>query len=224
LSQSLSCLDAPRPLWRLLPLIEAPGRVQMAIDRWLLEQHRYHGHPPILRFYTWQPAAISLGVSQRRRYPDHWQHLTWRGQTVDLVQRPSGGRGVLHQGDLTYAVVTSHLPGNVDQGYRTLCQFLIKGWRSLGVELRFGTPDRRYVRSHNCFGLATNADLVDALGHKFIGSAQLKQGKYLLQHGSMVLQPDPELFERVFQTHPPAPPHRRGEPSQSCPLRRYQPP
>ncbi|MBE9137285.1 lipoate--protein ligase family protein [Nodosilinea sp. LEGE 07088] len=180
----------------------------MAIDTWLLDQHQHHGHPPALRFYTWTPAAISLGVSQRRQVPTHWHQLTWQGSPVELVQRPTGGRGVLHQGDLTYSLVTSHLEGSRDQVYRTLCQFLIEGWGQLGVPLDFGQPSRAYLRSqsvpfrelHNCFALATSADLVDANGHKVIGSAQLRRGPYLLQHGSMGLSPDADLWQQVFQT------------------------
>jgi lipoate-protein ligase A len=194
-------------LWRLIPPLEAPGAVQMAIDTWLLEQHQHHGHPPALRFYTWNPAAISLGVSQRRQVPDHWQHLTWRGQPVELVQRPTGGRGVLHQGDLTYALVTSQVPGSRPEAYEFLCQFLIAGWARLGIDLHFG--DRGHTRSHNCFALATGADLVDAQGHKVIGSAQLRRGPYLLQHGSMALNPDGALWEAVFQT--PAPPVNQAQ-------------
>jgi lipoate-protein ligase A len=48
-----------KQVWRLIPLLEAPGQVQMAIDGWLLEQHLL-GHPSSLRFYTWSPPAISL--------------------------------------------------------------------------------------------------------------------------------------------------------------------
>lgn len=189
----------------------------MAIDAWLLDQHQHHGHPPTLRFYTWSPAAISLGVSQRHKIPEHWRGLWWQDQLVDLVQRPTGGRGVLHQGDLTYALVSSSVAGTRDQVYRFLCQFLIKGWRDLGVDLDFGQPSRNYGRSrsvpfrelHNCFALATSADLVDAWGHKVIGSAQLRRGSYLLQHGSMGLEPNAELWQRVFQT--PAPPPSQAQ-------------
>ena len=53
-------------VWRLIPLLSASGSVQMAIDQWLLEQHLAGKHPPTLRFYTWQPTAISLGYHQRR--------------------------------------------------------------------------------------------------------------------------------------------------------------
>ena len=122
-----------------------------------------------------------------------------------------GGRGVLHQGDLTYAVVTSHIPGNLDQVYRTICQFLIEGWKSLGVELQFGQPDRQV------FEIAKTALALPPMPIWSIpratsssGSAQLKQGKYTLQHGAMLLRPDPDLFQRVFHCPPPDPVHRQG--------------
>ncbi len=191
------------PVWRLIPYLDGPGALHMALDEWLLTQHQHHGHPPSLRFYTWKPAAISLGLSQHRTYPPHWQQLTWQGQPLELVPRPSGGRGVLHQGDLTYALVTS-AAGSRQQVYAHLCQFLIEGWRRLGLELRFGDPNPHYGRSPNCFSQATAADLITQTGRKFIGSAQLKRGMAVLQHGSMQIGGDPDLFEQVFQT--PAPP------------------
>lgn len=185
-------------VWRLIPLLNASGKVQMAIDRWLLEQHQ-SGHPPALRFYTWSPAAISLGYHQHK-YPEHWQHLVWQGEKVDLVRRPTGGRAVLHQGDLTYAVVTSELVGTRVQVYEKICEFLIQGWRSLNVQLHYGTAGRGYIHNPNCFGTATGADLVLPDGTKFIGSAQLRRGGAILQHGSIRLQPDTELFAEVFGT------------------------
>ena len=184
-------------MWRLIPLLEAAGDVQMAIDRWLLEQHQSGKHPPTLRFYTWSPPAISLGYHQRQ-YPESWQHLTWQGQKLDLVRRPSGGRAVLHQGDLTYAVVTSGLMGSRLQVYEKICEFLIQGWRSLGVQLHYGTAGRGYIHNPNCFGTATSADLVLPDGSKLIGSAQLRGAGVILQHGSIRLQPDAELFNQVF--------------------------
>ncbi|WP_422394179.1 lipoate--protein ligase family protein [Nostoc flagelliforme] len=171
----------------------------MAIDRWLLEQHYSRNHPPTLRFYTWSPPAISLGYHQRQ-YPEYWQNLIWQGQKLDLVQRPTGGRAVLHQGDLTYAIVTSGLTGSRLRVYETICEFLIQGWRSLGVELHYGTAGRGYIHNPNCFGTATSADLVLPDGGKLIGSAQLRRGGVILQHGSIRLQPDAELFTQVFGT------------------------
>lgn len=184
-------------VWRLIPLLEAAGDVQMAIDRWLLEQHQCGKHPPTLRFYTWSPPAISLGYHQRQ-YPEFWQNLSWQGEKLNLVRRPTGGRAVLHQGDLTYAVITSGISGSRLQIYEKICEFLIQGWRSLGVELRYGTAGRGYIHNPNCFGTATGADLVLPDGTKLIGSAQLRRGEVILQHGSIRLQPDIELFTQVF--------------------------
>lgn len=169
----------------------------MAIDAWLLEQHRLGKHPPTLRFYTWSPPAISLGYHQRH-YPLHWENLVWRDQPIDLVRRPSGGRAVLHQGDLTYAVITSGIAGNRMQAYQRICEFLIQGWQAIGVPLQYGEAGRGYIHNPNCFGTATGADLVMDSGIKLIGSAQLRRGDAILQHGSMQLNPDPTLFEQVF--------------------------
>ena len=172
----------------------------MAIDAWLLDRQS-QGHPPTLRFYTWNPAAISLGYHQRQ-IPEHWANLTWQGAAVEQMRRPTGGRAVLHQGDLTYAVVTSGLKGDRLQVYQTLCEFLIQGWRSLGVELHYGSAGRGYIHNPNCFGTATGADLLTIEGAKLIGSAQLYRGSAVLQHGSMPLNLDPDLFEQVFGTRP----------------------
>ena len=169
----------------------------MAIDRWLLEQHQLGLHPPTLRFYTWSPPAISLGYHQSN-WPEYWQQLTWKGSPVELVRRPTGGRAVLHQGDLTYAVVTSGLTGSRVQVYQTICEFLIQGWRALGVELHYGSAGRGYIHNRNCFGTATGADLILADGSKLIGSAQHRRGGAILQHGSIRLEPDAALEAQVF--------------------------
>lgn len=183
--------------WCFLPFSQASGTQHMAIDEWLLEQHRHNHHPATLRFYTWHPTTISLGYHQRK-IPDYWSDLTWQGQPVQWVRRPTGGRAVLHQGDLTYMVVTSDIPGKQTDVYEHICQFLIQGWRSLGIELHYGEKGRGYIGNPNCFATATGADLVTTEGHKFIGSAQLRRGNAVLQHGSMLLNPDPQLFQQVF--------------------------
>ena len=171
----------------------------MAIDRYLLEQHCQGKNPPSLRFYTWQPAAISLGYHQKD-YPLTWEQLTFQSQPLDIVRRPTGGRAVLHQGDLTYAVITSIPPGKRLEVYKQICKFLISGWRSLGVNLDYGNATKEYIQHSNCFATATGSDLVTSTGNKVIGSAQLRRGKSVLQHGSMILNTKPELYEQVFMT------------------------
>jgi lipoate-protein ligase A len=194
----------PKLCWRLIPLLRASGQLQMAIDQWLLEQHQAREHPPVLRFYTWALPTISLGYHQRR-WPESWQQLSWKETPIQLVRRPTGGRAVLHQGDLTYMVVTSELTGKRLEAYKAICEFLIRGWRSLGVDLHYGSAGREYAHNPSCFGTATGADLLTADGYKLIGSAQLRRGNAILQHGSMRVEPDAELLTQVFGEAAPPP-------------------
>lgn len=173
----------------------------MAIDSWIFDQCHRGLMPPTLRFYTWSPAAISLGRNQRS-WPAHWPDVSWQQQPVDLVRRPTGGRAVLHAGDLTYAIAHSIPIRNRRQAYEHLCQFLIQGWQTLGVQLQFGQARRNYTAHVNCFSTATRADLVLANGYKLIGSAQAWQGQTVLQHGSMRLHPDQKLATQVFGMAP----------------------
>lgn len=183
--------------WRLLPFLAICGSIQMAIDGWLFDQCEADRHPPVLRFYTWKPSALSLGFSQKQ-WPAQWQKLSYHDQPIDLVRRPTGGRAVLHQGDLTYALVTSKPAGKRWEIYEIICEFLIKGWRNLGVELQYGSARRGYIHNPSCFNTATAADLVRADGSKLIGSAQRRGQRALLQHGSMILSTDRQLFEQIF--------------------------
>ena len=187
--------------WRLIPLISASGAVQMAIDNWLLKQHLQGNHPPTLRFYTWNPGAISLGYHQQD-YPQFWQQLHL-DIPLDIVRRPTGGKAVLHQGDLTYGVITSAVAGKRWEVYKYICQFLIEGWRSLGVNLQYGNTNKQYANYHNCFATATSADLITENGKKAIGSAQLRRRNAILQHGSMNLQDNHHLFIKIFNEPPP---------------------
>ncbi|WP_199320441.1 lipoate--protein ligase family protein [Leptolyngbya sp. FACHB-261] len=182
---------------RLLPFLSAPGAAQMALDESMLTQ------APALRFYTWNPPALSLGRNQR--VLPHWSSLSSLG--LDVVRRPTGGRAVLHQADLTYALVlpAAWLSGRRCQIYRQLCTFLIEGLREFGVELSFGCTGRGYIHNPSCFGTATDADLVLNDGRKLIGSAQVWRHGAVLQHGSIQLAPDANLWRYVFGPETPEP-------------------
>ncbi len=198
----------PPIVGRLIPCLTATGAVQMKIDRWLLQEYIAGRIPPTLRFYQWSPIAISLGYHQRR-HPTAWEDLTWQGQAIDLVRRPTGGRAVLHQGDLTYSIIAS-AHGQRLATYQKLCEFLIEGWQRLGLDLHYGGQGREYRDQPDCFATSTGADLVLDDGYKLIGSAQLIRDGAVLQHGSMRLQPNAELFEMVFGTTAPPVPQQVG--------------
>ena len=193
-------------LWQMLPYSEASGKLHMELDHDLLDRHSQDPNSPsILRFYGWNPPAISLGFHQKQ-YPDRWQAIATQ-HDLDIVRRPSGGRAVLHKGDLTYAVITTvDIDGkrrSHREVYEYICEFLIQGFAKLGVSLTYGTSGRGYIHNPSCFSTATNADLIIADGRKLIGSAQVYRHNSVLQHGSIAIAPDYELLTELFQTEVP---------------------
>jgi lipoate-protein ligase A len=174
----------------LLPSLELGGAWQMAIDAWMLEQRR-----PLLRLYRWSRATLSLGRHQRSLAPA-WLELARTGR-IDLVRRPSGGRAVLHGGDLTYALVWPDAAGSRVQVYHQACGWLREAFAALGQPLRFGRQAAG-EQPASCFALNTAADLVHADGAKRIGSAQHWRNGCLLQHGSIQLEPPAALWRELF--------------------------
>jgi len=173
----------------------------MALDRWML-QRLVLGDGPMLRLYRWSRPTLSLGAHQHHLEP-HWPRLAEAG-VLDLVRRPSGGRAVLHAGELTYALVCRPDGPNREWAYRQACAWLLQAFASLGHPLGFGrTSPAQAQRRSSCFASATAADLVEASGAKRIGSAQYWRGPALLQHGSLLLRPDPQLWQQVFGVAPP---------------------
>lgn len=174
----------------------------MATDDELLEDHSKNiDAPSVLRFYGWSPYAISLGYHQRQ-IPDHWESLA-QNEGLDLVSRPSGGRAVLHKGDLTYALITRSGLGTRSDTYRYICEFLIKGLAELGINLNYGQFGRGYIHNPSCFSTSTGADLVISDGRKLIGSAQVYRHGSVLQHGSIAIHPDRILLRQLFKTEVP---------------------
>ncbi len=192
--------------WQLIPYSVGTGLEQMARDELFLDRHCQSLNPiSSLRFYSWAPAAISLGHHQYQ-IPDRWHELA-KSNDLDIVRRPSGGRAVVHKGDLTYAVVTVGDRSRQEM-YGYICEFLIAGLADLGIKLSYGMAGRGYIHNPSCFATATNADLITENGLKLIGSAQvyrqsLHGHKSLLQHGSIQIQCDRPLMKAIFEADVP---------------------
>jgi lipoate-protein ligase A len=184
------------PGLRGLPPCTLPGAWQMAIDAWLLDcLVRGERSGPLLRFYYWSEPTLSLGKHQRT-IEERWLQLAREGRLA-LVRRPSGGSAVLHGGDLTYALVWPDPPRQRREAYQLCCAWLQGAFAALGHPLEFGDAPARADQPH-CFASSTAADLVHRDGVKRIGSAQLWRGGSLLQHGSVLLEPDEGLWRAVF--------------------------
>jgi lipoate-protein ligase A len=176
----------------------------MAIDALLLQQLTAcrAGGRSALRLYGWSQPTLSLGYHQRQLEP-HWPALAAAGR-IALVRRPSGGRAVLHAGEITYALVQP-ATGPRAEVYAQACRWLLQAFSGLGQPLQLGAASPRLAQQRSsCFATATAADLVHVTGAKRIGSAQLWRGGHVLQHGSVLLAPPAELWQEVFGSAPPA--------------------
>lgn len=171
----------------------ANGPAHMARDTQLVDQVLATDEAQ-LRFYRWDPLTVSLGKHQTlsEETRKHWAQLG-----LDVVRRPSGGGAVLHEGDLTYAVAVPHLCHlSVPEAYQRLTEGLRLGLSRLGIQTDMPVWAPHEIHAH-CFAVATQADLTWR-GQKLVGSAQWRRKGVVLQHGSLLVDPDWALRKKLF--------------------------
>ncbi len=170
----------------------------MAVDEAMLLCHRRGLVPPTLRFYGWCPPAVSIGYSQRLREEVDLEACRRLG--IGWVRRPTGGRAVLHDQEVTYSVVISQelLPGSVLETYRWLAGGLLAGLRELGIRAEMAEGNRGKALSGACFDAPSSCEVVVG-GRKLVGSAQTRQQGTILQHGSILIRFDPGKLASVLR-------------------------
>jgi lipoate-protein ligase A len=183
--------------WRLLDTGALPANLNMGIDLALLELHSRGLSPPTLRFYQWDPPAVSLGYFQRRHAID----LTvCRVVGLDVVKRPTGGHAVLHEHDLTYSIIAGSaegIPLKLAAAYELLGNGLVNGFRLLGVETVRAGDHLSAPETDICFLRFAVGDILHR-GKKFVGSALTLKGASMMQHGSIVLASQRERWAKLL--------------------------
>lgn len=183
------------------------GSYNMALDEALLNWHSEGIIPPVIRFYEWEPATLSIGYFQRVARDIDLDAVKANG--LGFVRRPTGGRAVLHDQEITYSVIVSEahpkMPASVTEAYRVISEGLLEGFIDLGLEAYFSVPDTEKQRadlkkpkSAVCFDAPSWYELVVA-GKKVAGSAQTRQKGVILQHGAILLGLDEEKLLSVFK-------------------------
>lgn len=160
------------------------GAANMAVDHALAEA--VEPDAGWLRLYRWVRPTLSLGRNEPAA--DVYDFARAGRLGIDVVRRPTGGRGVLHDAELTYAVVAPvAAAGRLRAAYAVVHAGLAAGLRSLGADARLaagvapGPP-----RAGACFDATAGGEVV-AGGRKLTGSAQARIGRALLQHGSVLI-------------------------------------
>jgi len=189
---SRSSASTSDPSWRLLVDPPATGAWNMAVDEVLLDGVAAGSAPPTLRFYEWAPPCLSLGYFQPFEVVDV---AGCRRFGVDVVRRPTGGRAILHDRELTYSVALPlRLLGDdvgVLPSYHRISLALAGGLHRLGVPVVLAPeaaaqsgPDHGPV----CFDRPSAHEILLG-GRKLVGSAQVRRATAILQHGSILIEP-----------------------------------
>jgi len=192
--------------WYFLNSGKCSPSFNMALDEALLDWHSEGLIPPVIRFYEWEPATLSIGYFQQAKRDINLEAL--REQGIGFVRRPTGGRAVLHEHELTYSVIVTesypNMPESVTEAYRVLSEGILQGFHNLGMDAYFSVPDTeekkadlKQPKSAVCFDAPSWYELV-VEGKKIAGSAQTRQKGVILQHGAILLDLDEEKLLSVF--------------------------
>ncbi len=145
--------------------------MNMAIDESILEHIRDGKSEPTIRFYRWNPSAVSIGRFQSMN--DEVNIGQCRSEGIDFVRRITGGGAVYHdhEGELTYSILgqESLFPKSIWESYRMICGRIINGLKRIDINAQFAP---------------INDILVN--GKKISGNAQTRREGVLLQHGTIL--------------------------------------
>lgn len=173
-------------LWRLLKLETHDAATNMAIDEAVLRSRIRGNVPNTIRFYRWNPSAVSIGRFQNVHNEVNLENCEKYG--VDVVRRITGGGAVYHdsQDEITYSIIVGRADLRVEDvtaAYNKICNGLTNALGLLGVRADFNPGDPK-----NCPNISVN-------GRKISGSAQSFKGDVVLQHGTLLLSVD---LEKMF--------------------------
>ena len=167
-------------IFRMIPFQYFDAFTNMALDEAIMERVRTGESLPVIRFYGWQPSAVSIGFFQGIR--DEANLAEARAAGVNVVRRQTGGGAVYHDqfGEVTYSIIGREdlFPRNILKSYQFICDDILFALQTLGVNARF---------------VPINDILVGE--QKISGSAQTRRNGVLLQHGTVLYNVD---VERMF--------------------------
>jgi lipoate-protein ligase A len=189
-----------------LLIVDGPldGTANMEVDRESLARVEASTVPlTILRFYGWTRPTVSVGRNQKPERAVDLAYCSAHG--IDVVFRPTGGRAVLHDRELTYAIASNAVDvfggGTIYETYRRISIALAEGYRRLGLDVVVAPdttrPDHDPDRDPPCFVSPSRYELMSG-GRKIAGSAQRRLRRGFQQHGSMPIECDFDEAARVL--------------------------
>lgn len=176
--------------WRFLPLETRNGYWNMALDEAILESVIMHEVPSTLRLFKWDPSTVSIGRNQSLSDEVNVKFANDKG--FNIVRRITGGGAVFHDylREITYSIVCP-------------TRFL-ENLNAKNVLEQFEKIEVGIILALQHYGLKTKRGVIHCPaifldGKKFSGNAQVRKKGYILQHGTILLELDPELMYSVLK-------------------------
>jgi lipoyl(octanoyl) transferase len=193
--------------WRIIDAGLCTAAFNMAIDEAIAIEVRRHISPPTLRIYSWQQRAVSIGHFQRAGDLDLGYCLK---NDIQIVRRPTGGRAVYHNDEITYSFSVQTGTGIFSHGlfdsYKKISVALALALSKCGLspQSRTRKPNPKFRVQNSklynplCFQSVSYGEIsVDKI--KVIGSAQKRWADGLLQQGSIPFTVDENEIMELFQ-------------------------
>jgi len=189
--------------WRLILDPPLTGRENMEKDLELMGDVSRGESPPILRLYRWSPPAVSLGYFQEQE--EVVDLKACRAAGIDIVRRPTGGRAVLHDHELTYSIIVPEVHpfinnGGVMDAYRAISRGIVTAFNLLNITASL-TPEMKGqggLAPGSCFDIPSAYE-IQVEGKKVVGSAQLRRDGIVLQHGAIIYKLQGELYSKLLK-------------------------
>jgi lipoate-protein ligase A len=193
--------------WNVLLDGYQSGSFNMALDETLLDEVSKSKARPqtYLRFYQWMRPTLSLGFSQKAERVVDLDYCSTHG--IDVVRRPTGGKAVLHDRELTYSVISNDAVvfpiGDISKTYRRIADALQNGLGILGIETTLAQGCGRGTAvgplPAACFAVSNHFEVLWQ-NRKLVGSAQRRTKTAFLQHGSILIEFDGEMLSRALRS------------------------
>ncbi|MFW6304492.1 MAG: lipoate--protein ligase family protein [Candidatus Saliniplasma sp.] len=166
---------------RYIPLLDGPAHEQMAIDEALLRSFDEGKTPTTLRFFRFQPSAITVGYSQEIDKVIDTEKCD--EYDIPYVRRITGGGTVYHDfhGEITYSIITEQLEGSIQDSFEYLLTPIIETLNEYGLEAVFKPYNDILVSKK-----------------KVSGSAQRRGKNGLLQHGTLMYATDLKILSDIL--------------------------
>jgi lipoate-protein ligase A len=195
-----------KKVWRLIIDEPLPASTNMAVDEALFRlcSNGKAKYFPTIRFYQWQSPTLSFGSSQKIEHAVDAEYCRKKGYAI--IRRPTGGRAVLHDDEVTYSVVAQtrdELGESIQETYRLISEGILEAFRLINIEAETEGKDQSAKRDKltylPCFASSTRYEIAFN-GKKIVGSAQRRNNRAFLQHGSILMGFDSKELTKAIGT------------------------